>query len=149
MTTIKEDITALRAFIAPYLPTTTQYHLQNEPKEPAAGMLVVRYANQSPAKRLTATHTQVERFYQFIYYGKTNIDVIDTADILRRAISNQIKLKVGADHITVGAFVVLPATKADNGTDAIVCTFTVETTEAQALPTYPKVTSVSATIESN
>lgn len=149
MTTIKEDITALRAFIAPYLPTTTQYHLQSEPKEPAPGMLAIRFANQSPAKRLTAVHTQVERFYQFIYYGKTNIDVLDTADILRRAMSNQIKIKVGADHITVGAFVVLPATKAENGTDAIVCTFAVETIEARELPTYTKITSVSTTIESN
>lgn len=129
---------ALRTFIAPHMPTTTQYFLQSEPGTPAPGMLAIRFVKQSPSRDLTATRISIERFYQFIYYGKTNIDVIDTADILRRALTDRIKIKAGADYLTVGAFAVLPPTKAENGTDAVVCTFTVDTTEGRTLPEAPK-----------
>ena len=148
MTTIKDEIMALRAFIAATL-TGVKFHLESDPATPAAGDISIRIATSSPTAE-TSAHNRIDRTYQIIYYGSTNIDVIDKAELLRKAFTNSIKINLGATgYVTVASFSMSQVLKADNGTPATIVMLELEIRETVDLPTYTKITGVEASIESN
>lgn len=137
MAVIKDDILALRTLIASHLPATTRYHLQDVPESPVAGSLAIRLTNQTSAE-FTGAATRIERIYQLIYFGKTNIDVIDTADTIRRLVSKQTKLAVGSDYSTLGSLGLSQPFKTESGLDAAIFVLPMTFVEHREVDDVPK-----------
>ena len=86
-TTIKDEIMTLRNLVAPFMPATTKYALENVPEQPVAGTLAIRCGRPGTTKSLTSAYRETDRTYELIYFGATNIDVIDTASLLEQEIT--------------------------------------------------------------
>ncbi|WP_298833959.1 hypothetical protein [uncultured Planococcus sp.] len=84
-------------------------------------------------------HVKVERIYQLIYFGKTNIDVIDAVDALSRGFSKQTTLGTGAGHVTLGAFSMSQPFKTESGINAVICILPVSFHDNRDAPVYTKV----------
>lgn len=138
MAAIKDDILALRTLAATLLPATTKFYLQDVPETPAAGSLSIRIANQTSTE-LSRVHVQSERIYQLIFFGKTNMDVIDAVDKLRLGTTYQPTIETGARQIMLGAFSMSQPFKTEGGLHAAICTVTLTSFENRNAPVHPKI----------
>ena len=129
----------------PPKPSVT-FSLQSIPAQPAPNTIAIRLLTQQSSE-LTGLHTAINRTYQIVYFGASNIDVIDTMDLISRELNQQTKLQVGTEHITLGPFSLSQGFKAENGTEAMFGNLEVTAYELRNETAAPKIGTVSMTFK--
>lgn len=103
MAGIAAEVESLRNYLTD--PKYTRIWLQHIPQKPKAGELAIRYQGDSVISE-TGYHYRIEREYQFVYYGATELDCIQAASELQRVINGTHAIPIeGTDrHMRIGMF---------------------------------------------
>ncbi|MED4399774.1 hypothetical protein [Metabacillus fastidiosus] len=119
------------------MPAGTIFAMQNIPDVPKEGSLTIEIVAQN-TREITTAYTEVKRDYRLVYFGKSNMDVLDVSDILRKNITNQTKMAVSTGHMTLGAFSMSQIFKTENKVDATIFMLQTSFVEKRTFEDVPK-----------
>lgn len=115
MADIALEVESLRDFVVD--PTLfSRIWMQYLPDKYTAGELSIRYQGGNTASE-TGYHYRLDREYQFVYFGATELDCIRKATALQRKLNSThaIPLKGSERFIRVGPFSMSPPFKSEGG----------------------------------
>lgn len=104
MADIVDEINTIGDLITPVAEFTRLYK-QSLPKEYVVNTVAIRWQGDKD-ESLTTYFYGIDRIYQVIYFGKSEVDCIQHADKIRSALNNAIKVQLrGLDgYMTLGSF---------------------------------------------
>lgn len=116
MADIAVEIESLRDFLIDPL-LYSRIWMQNLPAKYTPGELSIRYINDDTTSE-TNYHYRINREYQIIYFGASELDCIRKVSALQRKLNSvlAIKLKGSERHISLGSLSVSSPFKTEDGT---------------------------------
>jgi len=115
--------------------------MQHIPLKYTAGELSIRYQGDSTTSE-TGYHYRLDREYQFVYFGLTELDCIRKATVLQRKLNSKhaIPMKGSERYIRLGPFSMSQPSKTEGGeVFAIIGMLQAEMREAREFEQVPKI----------
>lgn len=128
----------------------TRFYKQDLPLKYVANTIAIRWQGDSDIGR-TAGFYDIDRTYQIIYFGSSNVDCLNKTKIIRSLISDyvdkKVKLRDSDDYISFESFIMTAPFKTDtDGVYAVSGVLSVTVREAHKQPTHVKMGAINATI---
>ena len=106
---------ALRDFVK----DTAEYSriwLQTIPEKYVAGEMIIRYVGDTSVDE-TGYHYRLDRDYQIVYFGDSELDCLQKASAIQRKVNNhkQVRLEDSGRYMTLESFSFSQPTKAEGG----------------------------------
>ena len=114
-----DEINAISDVIKADFPTM-KVNKQNVPEKPIKGEICVRVQRLNSEKETSASYV-LNREYQLVYFGLSNVDLLTKIDTLTDRFSNEKKIPIGeARYLTVGSLSFSQPFKTADNLDAVI-----------------------------
>lgn len=128
----------------------TRFYKQDLPLKYVANTIGIRWQGDSDVGH-TAGFYEIDRTYQIIYFGSSNVDCLNRTKIIRSLISDyvskKVKLRGSDDYMSFESFVMTAPFKTEtDGVYAVSGILSATVKEAHTLPTYEKMGEIHAAI---
>lgn len=145
MVNIRNEIDSLADLIVNAAPSVIEK--QMTPKKPEKNSVVVKWAGDR-GESMSGLIYELKRLYQVIYYSDDELQCIDTADKIRKAINDTIKLQISEseDFMTLDLIAFSAPQKTGHDLYAIVGILPVSVFVKRTQPTYEKMMHIGVNI---
>ena len=147
MADIKNEVQSIRDYVGPVL-AGVKFHLQSMPTTYAANELSIRFAGSSTASE-TGYHYRLDRIYQLVYFGASELDCLAKMQTLEQKFNNDqlIPLKGSERHMRLEPFSISAPFKTESNIYAIIGMLNASLREARTQEVYPPIINVEITKE--
>lgn len=122
--------------------------MQHIPDKYTAGELSIRYQGDDSTSETGASY-RLNRDYQFVYFGNSELDCIRKASVLQRKIkqADKLRIKDSEDYMTLGSFSFSQPFKTESAEIyAVIGILQAEVREAREFATVEKMREINASI---
>ena len=147
MADIKNEVQSIRDYVGPAL-AGVKFHLQSMPTTYAANELSIRFAGSSTESE-TGYHYRLDRIYQLVYFGASELDCLAKMQTLEQKFNNDqvIPLKGSECHMRLEPFSISAPFKTESNIYAIIGMLNASLREARTQEVYPPIINVEITKE--
>lgn len=148
MASIVTEIDTIADLIKP-VASFSRYYKQSLPKVYEANTFAVRWQGDNQPTDLTAVVYETERPYQILYFGSSEIDCLQKAEMIQTELRKHIKVKLRGlnDYVTLGSFAFSAPYKTDtDGVCAIIGMLPVSDVIQRPLQDWEKIRYVEAEV---
>jgi hypothetical protein len=144
--TIVNDLISVEKYVKALFPTAATYK-QTIPLVPVPNTFVVRFLTGSPESE-TAYHFRVDRDYQLIYFGATELDVLTKVGAVESALFQRKLIPIDGSlrYIRVENVASSAPFRTDNELFAAIIVLSTEVRQARDQAEYVKIANVNASI---
>lgn len=119
----------------------TRFYKQDWPKVYVANTIGIRWQGDTSVSE-TGYHYRIERIYQVVYWGNSEVVCLQKIPLLQKALQQHIKAKLrdSDDYMTLGSFAISPPFKTDtDGVYAVSGVLPVTVRVAREVAPVPKI----------
>lgn len=144
---VKNEIESIKEYLLNTLPKDIKYNLQNMPKEYSPNGISIRFV-KGTSESETKNHYRLDRLFQLVYFGKSEIDCLTQMSLLEEKFNNEftIPLKGETRKLTIGSFSSSEPFKTESGVYAIIGMLETHIRVARRLIKVPKINEVTVTM---